>query len=259
MDQNVIIAGVTIIQDANGRYNLNTLHQASEAAQKREKAPGEWLRRKTTQALIRELEATQDVDLRLGVIEVVHGGERVGTYAHELLAVEYAGWISPSFRLKVNQAFIDLRTRPQAQGAIHPVHDPVDRYPELRAIRELIVATAEARDEAAMARHEAQESRQVAARAETKADLALADSRHQSLEDFVLLNHLMQQFPVTDWPQLGKRLQDYCILHALKTYKVPVAGKQWSEETVYPLQALAWLARYPTPRMAVLRFTKDAC
>ncbi|HAX5210387.1 TPA: KilA-N domain-containing protein, partial [Escherichia coli] len=31
-------------------------------------------------------------------------------FAHELLAVEYAGWISPVFRLHVNQTFIDYRT-----------------------------------------------------------------------------------------------------------------------------------------------------
>ena len=109
-----------------------------------------------------------------------------------------------------------------------------------------------------MARQEAQESREVAARAETKADLALADSRHQSLEDFVMLNHLLHQFPITDRPQLGKRLQDYCALHNLATHKVPVVGKRWSDETVYPLQALAWLARYPRPQPQVLRFPRSA-
>lgn len=36
-------------------------------------------------------------------------GRGGGTFAHELLAVEYAGWISPAFRLKVNQTFIDYR------------------------------------------------------------------------------------------------------------------------------------------------------
>ena len=38
------------------------------------------------------------------------GGTTPGTFTHELLAIEYAGWISPAFRLRVNQAFIDLKT-----------------------------------------------------------------------------------------------------------------------------------------------------
>jgi len=38
-----------------------------------------------------------------------------GTFAHELLAISYAGWISPAFHLKVNQVFIDYRT-----GALQP-------------------------------------------------------------------------------------------------------------------------------------------
>ncbi|MGT3291634.1 KilA-N domain-containing protein, partial [Yersinia enterocolitica] len=34
-------------------------------------------------------------------------GVNQGTFAHELLAIEYAGWISPAFRLQVNQTFLD--------------------------------------------------------------------------------------------------------------------------------------------------------
>lgn len=33
-----------------------------------------------------------------------------GTFAHELLAISYAGWISPAFQLPVNQVFMDYRT-----------------------------------------------------------------------------------------------------------------------------------------------------
>ncbi len=41
---------------------------------------------------------------------MVNGGTTPGTFAHELLAIEYAGWISPKFRLLVNQTFIDYKT-----------------------------------------------------------------------------------------------------------------------------------------------------
>lgn len=100
----LVIADVLIMQDEYGRYNLNTLHLASGADTS--KKPGNWIKRKSTQALISEL----DSQVSFLTLDVVHGGERSGTYGHELLAVSYAGWISPAFQLRVNQAFIDTRT-----------------------------------------------------------------------------------------------------------------------------------------------------
>ncbi len=102
-----VIAGVEITTDAAGRFNLNALHRASQAGG--HKSPTQWLRRGETNALIAELES-QDVNLHLAPINKIHGGSAPGTFAHELLAVEYAGWISPAFRLQVNQTFIDYRT-----------------------------------------------------------------------------------------------------------------------------------------------------
>lgn len=53
-------------------------------------------------------------------------GRNGGTFAHELIAVEYAGWISPKFRILVNQTFIAYRT-----GKLQPqqpqVSDPTPR------------------------------------------------------------------------------------------------------------------------------------
>ncbi|MCP9268878.1 phage antirepressor KilAC domain-containing protein [Xenorhabdus sp. XENO-1] len=43
-------------------------------------------------------------------VTAVKSGENRGTFAHELLAVSYAGWISPTFQLQVNQTFIDYRS-----------------------------------------------------------------------------------------------------------------------------------------------------
>ncbi len=48
-------------------------------------------------------------------------GRYGGTFAHELLAVEYAGWISPGFRIKVNQTFIDYRN-----GKLQPALNPAN-------------------------------------------------------------------------------------------------------------------------------------
>ncbi|ENR0028939.1 phage antirepressor KilAC domain-containing protein [Yersinia enterocolitica] len=111
-----VIAGVEINTDTEGRFNLNSLHKASGKGE--DKSPSQWMRRATTKALVNEL----SVNSHLGyeVIKSVKGGIAPGTFAHELLAVEYAGWISPSYRLKVNQTFLDYKT-----GKLKPAFDPM--------------------------------------------------------------------------------------------------------------------------------------
>lgn len=102
-----IIAGVEITTDKHGRFNLNALHKASGEGD--EKRPGSWLRLASTKALIAELKG-RCTDLCIAPVGSRRGGEDQGTFAHELLAVDYAGWISPAFRLEVHQTFIDCRT-----------------------------------------------------------------------------------------------------------------------------------------------------
>lgn len=104
-----VIAGVEISTDEQGRFNLNALHRASGLAS--HKAPNQWLRLATTKALVLELD-NQAGDSQLGQksINMAHGGADPGTFAHELLALSYAGWMSPAFQLQVNQVFIDYRT-----------------------------------------------------------------------------------------------------------------------------------------------------
>lgn len=110
-----VIAGITITQDERGRFNLNGLHRASGAVDS--KKPSEWLRSKQVQELVDELSGNS----RLGYepVSSVKGGLNPGTFAHELLAISYAGWISPSFQLQVNQTFLDYKT-----GKLQPVFNP---------------------------------------------------------------------------------------------------------------------------------------
>lgn len=103
-----VIAGVEITTDEAGRFNLNALHQVSGLGA--EKAPSKWLRNKQTQELTAEVEK-QTGQICLVSIE----GRNGGTFAHELLAISYAGWISPAFQLQVNQVFLDYRTGKLAQ------------------------------------------------------------------------------------------------------------------------------------------------
>lgn len=110
-----VVVGVEIPFDLHGRYNLNTLHKAS--GEGKHKSPNKWLENKHTQDLIAELEAkllktfqTPNSGSAHKVLSVVNGGSNPGTYAHELIAISYAGWIRPDFQLDVNQAFIDFRS-----------------------------------------------------------------------------------------------------------------------------------------------------
>jgi phage antirepressor YoqD-like protein len=101
-----VVAGVPVNTDDQGRFNLNALHRASGGES--HKKPSEWIRTKQSKDLVKEL----SVNSRLGqnAINSVRGGSSPGTYAHELLAISYAGWISPAFQLKVNQVFLDYRS-----------------------------------------------------------------------------------------------------------------------------------------------------
>lgn len=103
-----VIAGVEITTDEHGRFNLNALHRASGLGD--HKAPNQWLRHKQAKELIDELESqTANSQSAQSAVNVVNGGTTPGTFAHELLAIEYAGWISPKFQLLVNQTFIDYK------------------------------------------------------------------------------------------------------------------------------------------------------
>ncbi len=110
-----VIAGVEINTDTEGRFNLNSLHKASGLGAN--KAPAQWLRTQSAQDLVQEL---TDMQICTSPLNSVKGGLAQGTFAHELLAVEYAGWISSSYRLKVNQTFLDYKA-----GKLKPVFDPM--------------------------------------------------------------------------------------------------------------------------------------
>lgn len=108
-----VIAGVEITTDAEGRFNLNALHKASGEGD--HKKPSKWLRTDMALDLAKELEGQISPSKATNTIK---GRGITGTFAHELLAVSYAGWISPAFQLRVNQLFIDYRAGKLQQPAI---------------------------------------------------------------------------------------------------------------------------------------------
>lgn len=106
-----VVAGVSIPVDEFGRYNLNALHKAAGASAG--KAPSQWLRNASTKELIAAAEEHNGIihsasgDDAKWLVKTVNGGLEPGTFAHEVLAVSYAGWISPAFQLQVNSVFLD--------------------------------------------------------------------------------------------------------------------------------------------------------
>jgi hypothetical protein len=105
------------------------LHKASGG--KDAKRPKAWLATKSTQELIEELR--QNSALGQNLITVTRGGTEQGTFAHELLAVSYAGWISPKFQLMVNQVFLDYK-KGELKNPQKPFKSYLPEYRQARAI-----------------------------------------------------------------------------------------------------------------------------
>lgn len=102
--QLLVIAGITIKPDEEGRYCLNDMHKA--AGGERRHAPSLWLANKQTGDWIRALEAENK-----GIPVVSSKRGRYGsTYVVRELVYAYAMWISPKFHLEVIRAYDRLAT-----------------------------------------------------------------------------------------------------------------------------------------------------
>ncbi len=133
MPNQIIISNRPIQLDHEGRVSLNELYQLSNSGDA--KRPSQWLRLKSTQELVNELDASNCADLHSLPITQTEG-RNGGTYAHELLAISYAGWISPKFQLQVNQAFIDSHQQPLLPDIpLDQMLIEKDKYIELLEVR----------------------------------------------------------------------------------------------------------------------------
>ncbi|MFG6159611.1 KilA-N domain-containing protein [Halomonas sp. 1390] len=116
-----VIAGHEITTDEHGRFNLNAIHKASGEGD--HKRPSKWTVTTQSKELVAELE-TQSPNSGFAPLGAKHGGTGRGTYAHELLAISYAGWISPKYQLQVNQVFLDYR-----MGRLQRLEQPHEALP----------------------------------------------------------------------------------------------------------------------------------
>ena len=98
MNQLLVIDGVSVRQDAEGRYCLNDLHRAAGGESKHK--PAFWLRNEQTERLVTELQKRNSLP-----VHVIRGGHNQGTYVCKALVYSYAMWISPEFNLIVISTF----------------------------------------------------------------------------------------------------------------------------------------------------------
>jgi len=98
----IVVAGIEIRQDEQGRFRLNDLHAA--AGGKRKHQPAQFLRLDQTRALVEEIQYADSHT----AIHTVNGGPLRGTYVAKEVVYAYAMWISPSFNLKVIRAYDEM-------------------------------------------------------------------------------------------------------------------------------------------------------
>ncbi len=139
----LIITGIGIKRDTEGRYCLKDIHQAAVAAgfNRRTKEPGKFFATKTTQELITELrrETTQNMGSLTAPISTVEG--RTGTtFVVKELVYAYAMWVSPAFNLKVIRAYDALINGEFIQPSIQHENYWFARRPHWPPIRARVLA-----------------------------------------------------------------------------------------------------------------------
>ena len=113
----LVLAGVEIHQDGEGRFSLNDFHRAA-GGEVRHK-PSEWARLQQSQELIEEL--TKE---GITALKKARGGAAPGTYVCKELVYAYAQWISPKFHLHVIRTFDSVATG-HAVVPVQPQEAPV--------------------------------------------------------------------------------------------------------------------------------------
>lgn len=105
---NMIVDNSPIRINHDGMYSLNDLHKVAMAAGKAtdSHAPSQFLRNDSVKSFISALES--DVQ-NCTSVKTSKGGKGQGTYAVELVAMKYAGWIDPSYEVQVYQAVQALK------------------------------------------------------------------------------------------------------------------------------------------------------
>jgi phage regulator Rha-like protein len=125
---------------------------------------------------------------------------------------------------------------------------PLDRYPELRAIADLVLSVAQARDLAQEAQVQAVRAQAQALEANATANRALEAQPFKTVAEYVFINKLERQLPETVYKACSDHLRLYCQDRNIPFRKIEVGGKRWSHEygfhdSVYAEALPGWLKR----------------
>ncbi|EJP3959328.1 KilA-N domain-containing protein [Salmonella enterica] len=101
MNNLMVIDGIEVRRDVQGRYCLNDLHRAAGGEDRHK--PSNFMRMDSTREFCAEIDRCSDVSI--GCIEIIRGGNGQGTYVSREVVFAYAMWISPAFHLKVIRTF----------------------------------------------------------------------------------------------------------------------------------------------------------
>ncbi|WP_033756014.1 KilA-N domain-containing protein [Pantoea sp. NGS-ED-1003] len=105
----VIVNGVSVRVDKEGRYNLNDLHAAAvvKGDANESQRPSKFIRSAAVKRFVNALNGRgQKSPLeQYQSLSVVNGGNQQGVWGVELLAIRYAAWINPEFEIRVYETF----------------------------------------------------------------------------------------------------------------------------------------------------------
>lgn len=99
----VIVNGVSVRVDSEGRYSLNDLHAAAvlkgEATDSQR--PGEFLKSNQIKRFGKALSDATNI----ASVKSIKGGKEQGSWGLELIAIRYAAWLNPVFEIRVYNTF----------------------------------------------------------------------------------------------------------------------------------------------------------
>ncbi|EAO5937162.1 KilA-N domain-containing protein [Salmonella enterica] len=99
----VIVNGVSVRVDEEGRYSLNDLHAAAVAEGKATESqrPSNFIKSGQVKRFVHELTKAT----KIASVKIIKGGTQSGIWGLELVAIRYAAWLSVEFEIKVYQTF----------------------------------------------------------------------------------------------------------------------------------------------------------
>lgn len=170
--------------------------------------------------------------------------KRVGSTNNTLIINEFGLYSlvlkSRKKKAKEFQRWITHEVLPQIRktGMYTP---SIAKYPELKAIMDLVTATAEARTLAEKAQVAASEARDLA-------QMAIDFQSWLTIREYTFMNKLERQFPLSQQKEFGRYLTGLCSERNIPVRNVSVADRQWKQEHSYHVETMArelpgWLRR----------------